>query len=308
DKEIVNVNTSEVIQFETRYKLPNGRQIFRVSTLDFRWATQERNFAELVFGFDSDATSALISRLTIERALNYDPFDATKVIDRMIIRMSQHFGNFRMSQPDTFKLPPPMQRFPASMFHLRRSRFMRLFNHTPDETAFFRFALRHETTGNMMTMIEPILLSYGLERPPERKPLDVASIQPDTVLLLDCYFRLIIQHGTSIAAWREQGLHLQEDYKHVKKVLEDPIAHAQQILSDRFPAPFVLVCDQGSSQSRYLLAQLNPSSVIKSGDGKAAGVQHRNEGPEDETMLISDDVSYESFFAHLRQIVTTPRQ
>lgn len=35
--------------------------------------------------------------------------------------------------------------------------------------------------------------------------LDAASVRPDTILLLDTFFHVVIFHGETIGAWREQG-------------------------------------------------------------------------------------------------------
>ena len=36
---------------------------------------------------------------------------------------------------------------------------------------------------------------------------------------------------------------------------------AQDLLADRFPIPWYIVCDQDGSQARYLLSKLNPSTT-----------------------------------------------
>jgi protein transport protein SEC23 len=39
--------------------------------------------------------------------------------------------------------------------------------------------------------------------------LDAASVRPDVLLLLDTFFHVVVLHGETIAAWREQGYHQQ---------------------------------------------------------------------------------------------------
>lgn len=60
-------------------------------------------------------------------------------------------------------------------------------------------------------MIQPSLTSYSLHFRPEQVPLDVASIEPDRVLLLDSYFTVVIFHGSTIAQWRKAGHQEQPD-------------------------------------------------------------------------------------------------
>jgi len=50
--------------------------------------------------------------------------------------------------------------------------------------------------------------------------LDVTSIAPDRILLLDSYFYVVVFHGSSIAQWRKDGYHLQPDHAHFKELLE----------------------------------------------------------------------------------------
>lgn len=55
--------------------------------------------------------------------------------------------------------------------------------------------------------------------------LDVESIQPDRILLLDSFFYVVVFHGTSIAQWRKEGYHLQEEHAGFKQLLEVTHVH-----------------------------------------------------------------------------------
>ena len=102
------------------------------------------------------------------------------------------------------------------MFHLRRSQILQVFNNSPDETAFYRHVLNHEYVGDSLIMIQPTLDSYSLEQEGEGgQPvlLDSASIQPQTLLLLDTFFQILIFHGETIAQWRKAGYQDQEGYE-----------------------------------------------------------------------------------------------
>lgn len=76
-------------------------------------------------------------------------------------------------------------------------------------------------------MIQPTLMSYGLDTVPEPVLLDSVSIQPMTVLLLDTFFHILIFHGENVAAWRKAGYHEQEGYENLVKLLADPQEDAQ---------------------------------------------------------------------------------
>jgi protein transport protein SEC23 len=76
-------------------------------------------------------------------------------------------------------------------------------------------------------MIQPTLMSYGLEAAPEPVLLDSISIRPEAVLLLDTFFHILIFHGETIANWRKAGYHEQPGYDNLVKLLEDPQEDAQ---------------------------------------------------------------------------------
>ena len=67
--------------------------------------------------------------------------------------------------------------------------------------------------------------------------LDVASIHPDRILLLDAYFSVVVFHGSTIAAWRKQGFHEQAGYASFKSLLEVRCFGRQRVVS----------CHQGAS-------------------------------------------------------------
>ena len=109
-------------------------------------------------------------------------------------------------------------------------------------------------------MIQPTLMSYTFDVPPQPVLLDSVSIKPDVILLLDTFFHILIFHGEQVAQWRKAGYQEQEGYENFKELLEAPVADSQELLADRFPIPRYIVCDQGGSQARFLLSKLNPST------------------------------------------------
>lgn len=48
--------------------------------------------------------------------------------------------------------------------------------------------------------------------------LDAASVRPDTILLLDTFFHVVIFHGETIGAWREQGYQVSEERQNTRGV------------------------------------------------------------------------------------------
>ena len=95
--------------------------------------------------------------------------------------------------------------------------------------------------------------------PPVPVLLDVTSIAPDRILLLDTFFHVIVYHGETISAWRKQGYHETAEHQNFRELLSAPKEDAAELLQQRFPVPMYIECDQYGSQARFLLAKLNPS-------------------------------------------------
>ena len=82
---------------------------------------------------------------------------------------------------------------------------MQVFGHSPDETAYFRHLLDRETVQNCLIMIQPQLIAYTLHQPPRPALLDVQSLDPQAVLLLDTFFLVLVHHGSVVHQWRKAG-------------------------------------------------------------------------------------------------------
>ena len=81
--------------------------------------------------------------------------------------------------------------------------------------------LNRQTCQAAITMIQPALQAYSMNSPePQPVVLDVASVVPDRVLLLDSFFTVVVWHGSTVAQWRKSDYHLQEEYAHLKPLME----------------------------------------------------------------------------------------
>ena len=208
---------------------------------------------------------------------------------RALIRLCGKFATYLKDDPSSFRLAPEFTIFPQFMFHLRRSKFLTNFNSSPDEQAVYRHILCRECTSNALIMLQPSLLSYSFTGPPQPALLDTASVKPDTILLLDTFFHVIVFHGETIAAWKQQGYQNQEEHVNFRNLLEAPQNDAQMIMNNRFPVPRYIVCDQHKSEARFLLSMLNPSVSHRTDDAGSAGGQ----------AIFTDDVNLRVFMEHL---------
>ncbi|GMH08057.1 hypothetical protein Nepgr_009897 [Nepenthes gracilis] len=285
-------NPQLYLQFLTSYQNPEGKLLLRVTTLSRRWVDSVVGSEELVQGFDQETAAVVMARLCSQKMEWEEGFDATRWLDRNLIRLCSKFGDYRKDDPASFTLNPCFSLFPQFMFNLRRSQFVQVFNNSPDETAYFRMLLNRESISNAAVMIQPSLISYSFNSPPSPALLDVASISADCILLLDSYFSVVIFHGMTIAQWRNMGYQNDPQHQLFAQLLQAPEDDAQIIIRERFPVPRLVVCDQHGSQARFLLAKLNPSATYNNANEMAAGSD----------VIFTDDVSLQVFFEHLQKL------
>jgi protein transport protein SEC23 len=292
------------IQFLTRYQHANGRTRLRSTTLCGPWynmpdapkddpVAQRQLMANspVKMSFDQEAAVVLSARMAVHQTETDEVADVLRWVDRSLIRLCAKFADYAVDDPNSFRLSPEFSLYPQFMFHLRRSQFLQLFNSSPDEAAYYRYILTRENTTNSLVMIQPTLLSYSFNGPPQAALLDSDSVRSDTILLLDTFFHVVVFHGETIAAWREQGYHEQEEHAAFRSLLEAPQSDAQLIMDARFPVPRYIVCDQHKSEARFLMAKLNPSTTHTSVETSGGGTQ-----------VNTDDVSLRVFMEHCKYI------
>ncbi|KAI8817160.1 uncharacterized protein EV422DRAFT_542658 [Fimicolochytrium jonesii] len=286
-----------LIQFVTLYQHASGQFRLRVSTIARAWA--DANSSQIPASFDQEAAAVLMARIAIFKAEIDDSPDVLRWLDRMLIRLCQKFADYRKDDPTSFRLTDNFSIYPQFMFHLRRSQFLQVFNNSPDETAFYRHILNREDVNNSLIMIQPTLMSYSFNGPPEPVLLDSVSIKPDVILLLDTFFHILIWHGETIAAWRKAKYHEQPSYENFKLLLEAPKGAAQELLTERFPIPRYIDCDAGGSQERFLKSKVNPSTTHTSPSGY--GFNPATQG----AAIATDDVSLQVFMDHLKKLAVS---
>ncbi|CAH9080693.1 unnamed protein product [Cuscuta europaea] len=287
-----NANSYLFIQFLTSYQGSDGQTKLRVTTISRRWVDTAVNSEELIQSFDQETAAVVMARLASYKMEMEEGFDATRWLDRNLIRLCSKFGEYRKDDPASFTLNPFFSLFPQFMFNLRRSQFLQVFNNSPDETAYFRMLLNRENISNAAVMIQPTLTSFSFNSPPCPALLDVASIAADRILLLDSYFSVVIFHGMTIAQWRNMGYHKQPEHQAFAQLLQAPHDEAQALIHERFPVPRLVVCDQHGSQARFLLAKLNPSATYNNAHEMVSGTD----------VIFTDDVSLQIFFEHLQRL------
>jgi len=282
------------VQLVTRFKHSNGATHLRVSTIAKTFADPkaEQGFGYIKAGFDQEAAAVLMTRYAVFKAKTEFTFDILRWLDRMLIRLVQKFATYKKDDPASFKLSQEFSYYPQFMFHLRRSQFLQVFNSSPDETAFYRLIVLRENTTNSLIMIQPTLIAYSLEGPATPVMLDVTSCAPTRILLLDTFFHVVVWYGDTISRWKDDKIQEKPEYDYFSQLLKAPIADAERAMEGRFPYPRFIECVEKGSQSRFLMAKLNPS-ITQSTAGY---------GPDAEPPVFTEDVSFKVFMQHLKRL------
>lgn len=284
-----------VIQIQTYYHNANGQKVLRITTAAHPLADLNTGFQLVSDSFDQETAAVLMARVALFKTENEELFDILPWLDKMLIRVVQKFGNYRKEDASSFTLTPQFSIYPQFMFHLRRSHFFQVFNSSPDETAFFRYMLNRENVTNSLIMMQPTLEAYSFNGPPVPVLLANTSIQPDRILLLDTFFRIVVWHGETITAWRKAGYHNDPKHENFKQLLQAPKEDAQALMKQRFPVPRYVECDQHSGGARFLLAILDPV------------ITHTSMGasPTSSEAIRTDDVSLSVFMQHLKKLAVS---
>ena len=272
-----------IVQFATTFTTADGARRMRVATCARRWAEggggapvpgAPGGGGAIAAGFDQEAAAVLLARLAAHRAEHEEGFDALRWLDRTLIRACARFGEYAKDAPATFALPPTFCFLPQFVFNLRRSPLLQVFNNSPDETAFFRLALAREALAPSLLMIQPTLVAYSLDAPgPMPVALDVGALAPDRQLLLDSFFTVVLHTGATLAAWRKAGYAELPEHGALADLLAGPLATARAAALGRCPIARLVLCDQGGSQARFLLARLNPSATHATPPDASAGTE-----------------------------------
>ena len=273
-----------------QYQHANGRYRLRSTTLCGAWQPDPNDSAPVARSFDQEAAAVLMARVAVHRTETEEVPDILRWVDRSLIRLCAKFADYRKDDPSSFRLPHEFAVYPQFVFNLRRSQFLQLFNSSPDEASYYRMVLTRENASNSLVMIQPTLMSYSFQVPPQPAMLDASSVRPDVILLLDTFFYVIVFHGETIAAWRDQGYQDHEEHVHFKNLLHQPLEDANAIMDARFPVPRYIIADQHKSEARFLICKLNPSVTHNSTDVHAGQV------------IPTDDVSLKVFMEHLMKL------
>lgn len=287
------------IQLVTSYISGDRTHRVRVTTVNRKIIGSlsiQNNVSDLIQGIDQEAATVMLAKVAIIKSKSEEYQEVLKWLDKTLIRFLSKVSSFKPNDIQSFRLAAELSLFPQFLFYLRRSPFISHFNSSIDENTFYKLTLLHENVTNCSIMIQPVLLSYTADQS-EANPvfLDIINMKNDNVLFLDTFFNIVIWHSEDVCSWRDNGLHLEEDYSNIKLMLESPQDYAQQLLSERIPVPKMISCDAGSGQERHIKSVVDPSNSGSTSKVISDG-------------FSSDDVTLEKFRSYLIKVIVTTIQ
>ena len=279
-------STHRYVQFLVTYTNERGETRLRVHTNRHpsQAFTQPIEAAQY---FDQEAAAVLISRHCSFRCESQPPENVRRWLDSTLIKFVHSYAEFMPKDANSLRLSSTMSFFPIFMYHLRRSPFLLTFNSSPDETAHYRLHLYRNDVYHSILMIHPTLISYAINAAPRPIPLDEEFIDDKSIHVLDTFFDVLIYYGQAIQSWRRAGFEAKNaDFR---AFCANPLQSTASTVRTRNPCPQIIECTKGDPASRILLHKLN--SAKASAESASS------------TSLVSDDISLQSFTAHLKQKV-----
>lgn len=301
------IGDSSIIQFITSYQHPDGLQHIHVTTSQRMINLSNDSMDSVIDNFDQEGATVLIAKEAVYKVLNQSNAESLKFINKILIDFMSIFCKFRINDASSIIIPTNINLLPQFLYHLRRSNFIQIFNSSPDETSFYRHCFFMEDCFNSLTMIQPTLTSYELDKEPEPVLLDSTSIKPNRILFLDTFFHILIFHGSIIADWRRQKYQELPEYEYFKEFLELPRKEAADILVDRFPLPRFIDTEDGGSQARFLMSKLNPTTSYSNNQIQQLNdITNYQTNPNDATsgaVILTDDISLQMFMKFVYEAI-----
>lgn len=297
--EVDNNNTKDpkqlaYIQLLTQYKHPCGNIRLRVTTISRSYVHTFQQ-SQIIQGMDQQAIIATFAKLAANKSQELDSSVVIRWLDRNLIFLMAKFAKYQKgaNAEESFSMPDEISIIPQFFYYLRKSWFVRTFASSLDESVYYRLVVSRDNVSNVLTMIQPCITQYDLEsEQPSPVICDIESMQDSVILLMDCYFFVGIWYGSNIKNWVDNNYHEQEEYAHLKNLLELPEEDAKVICNDRINVPKIVHTFPGHGLERIFKSRLNPS-------GEA-----RNETFEG-GHFITDDKSLRVFMEHLIKAVVT---
>ena len=76
---------------------------------------------DMAYGFDQETAAIVVARYSVFMTLQQEAMDVIRWLDRMLIKLTNRFAEFKKDDPTSFRMSKEFSLFPQFMFYLRRS-------------------------------------------------------------------------------------------------------------------------------------------------------------------------------------------
>ena len=92
----------------------------------------------MAYGFDQETSAVLVARYAVHNTLQQESMDVIRWLDRMLIKLTARFADYKKDDTTSFRLSREFSLFPQFVYYLRKSQFLNTFNASPDESEHYR--------------------------------------------------------------------------------------------------------------------------------------------------------------------------
>lgn len=317
----IKKQTTLAILAANQVKLSSGR--FKLINTNSS-IIKEKLFME---SFDYEAWMVLFTRLLIikiDTTIGFESFEeVVNDVDAALIRMTKFFGGVKVSTAGTshnplenlkliYSINERFKELPSYSYSLRRNpQLARIFNSSPDETAYYHHLFISADTATSCNMINPKLYRVSSGGKLESVLLDITSLnitEDSAYFVLDSVFNVVVFHQYSDPK-RKLALHNsnndsiifgdespREDLAQVLNIINT------QLLANRTVRSKVVLTQTGHSQARFLMARLNPVVDREEKPTKSSSWWSFFGGSAND-VLMTDDVSVSKYYDELLERV-----
>lgn len=345
-----NAGAKEVyIQFETKYTdIGSGKTYLRVSTIkkpttlkilsenkvklsNNTWRLLNTRSAilkekTLLESFDYKAWLVLFTRLLISKidtTIGYEDFEeVVNDVDSALIRLTKFYGGLNVNTKSSqnpyesieviHQISESFKELPALSYSLRRNpQLTRIFNSSPDETAYYHHMFNKGETETSCTMIHPDFYKLSEDGQLKLVSLDITSLDSEKTAfyVLDSVFNVIVFYNykkteDKLPLHNSNNDDLIYGHSGIEQLEAALDVVNSSLLKGRSVIPRIILTQSGHSQARFLLARLYPV-VDKTEPVEAQSTSWWSffAGTPAPSNLMTDDLSVNKYYEELLEKV-----
>lgn len=287
----------------------------------------------LTKSFDQKCWLVILSRLLINKidtTIGFDKFDnLLTLIDDTVVELLHNFGGVSLSVKRDVDVSNPFHELeqqyeindnfkalPGYTYSLRRNpQLIKIFNSSPDETAFYHNWFMKSSCKVSLGMIQPKLYQLGQGE----IPLDsnCLTVPPNNFLIMDTIFLIIIYcikddiDKLPLHPSNNDDLIFNHD-----KLIEQPMKFVTDHLlaQENRLIPKYVITQTNHSQARFLTSRLNPIDVDLSQEFSQLSVKDsgfwdffkkKSLPQSNNRILMTDDISLKQYYNGLIKSIQT---